>query len=246
LYSITTDSFKGYGLHRIFRFVKQAGFDGIEIVMGKEFDSSNSTYVNELVAENNLPVVAVSASPKSSKKLILNAIKFTKDINCQVLVIHPPELLNFKLVSWMKNEIPKIRKNEKIHICLENTDASTFLGILPKYAMNNVNDLKAFKATCLDTSNLASKKIDLMQIYNKLKDTIKHIHISNSKNSKAHLLPSHGLLPLESFLKALNHNKYDKFISLRLQPKELKVGHDQKMIEILNETREYLVKYWDS
>ena len=215
LFTVTSDSLTRYRLHRIFRFVKESGFEAIEIAITKNYDTQDGSYLNELVKEYNLPIVAISA-----------------------------ELLDFKLTSFIKKEIPEMRKKEEMHICLENSDASTFLGILPRYAMNSLNDLKSFKSMCLDTSNLASKKIDLMRIYNELKGFIKHIHISNTKGSKGHLLPEHGILPLESFLTSLKKDDYKGNISLRVRPKELKEGDTKKVVERLKEAKAYMEKYF--
>jgi sugar phosphate isomerase/epimerase len=242
--SITSDSLSNYGLHRVFRFVKEASFDGIEIIMTKDYDTHDANYLQELSNEYKLPIVAISAPDKTTKKRILSAIDIAKKINCQVIVIKAPELLDFKLSAWIKNEIPLIRKKEKLHICLENNDASTFLGILPKYAMNSLNDLTNFKSVCLNTANLASKKIDLMKVYDQLKSVIKHIHLSNSKGATGYLALNHGVLPLESFLTSLKDNNYSGHISLKIRPSELQTEDINKMMNKLKESREFYQKYF--
>ncbi len=247
MFTITTDSLKGYGLHRMFRLVKQSGFNGIEITINHDYDTQDAEYLLELSKEFDLEIKAISAPNKSSKKSILTSIDIAKTVGCSVLVIQPPELLDFSLVSWIKKEIPKIRKKEKLHICLENSDASTFLGILPKFSMNSMSDLKNFRSICLNTSNLASKKIDLMKIYSKLKGYIKHVHLSNSKDSKSNLSLDNGVLPLESFLLNLKEDNYKGIISLKISPKELQVSKDiSKLLERLKQARSFLERYYTS
>lgn len=246
MFTISSDSFGAYGLHRIFRFVKQADFSGIEIAMTRDYDTQNAEYIKELSQEFDLPVVAISAPVRSSKSSILKSVEMAKYLECKVVAIQPPQLLDFKLSGWIKSQIPSMRKKEKIHICLENTDASTFLAILPKYAMNSINDLISFKSVCLDTANLASKKVDLMRVYSKLKNVVKHVHISNARSGKDHLFPDKGILPLESLLKNLCENKYQGAISLKLRPSALNAGHDDKVLEKLKAAKDYLEKYFKS
>ena len=57
---LSTDSLKGYGLNRIFDFAKEAGYDGIELVLETRiYDTQNVDYINSLVKEYGVPVVAV-------------------------------------------------------------------------------------------------------------------------------------------------------------------------------------------
>lgn len=242
--TLCTDSLTNYGLNRIFRFAKDAGYDGIEIAITKDFDTQNADYIAELVKEYKLPVVAVSAARRTSKKKILEAIKMAKKLNCQVVIIQPPDLLKFSLASWIKNEIPQTRKKEKIHICLENSDAKTFFGFLPQYAMNSITDLKKFKAVSINTANIMAKKLDLLKIYKQLKSEIFHIHLADATSSKLHLMPGKGVVPLESLLTKLKEDKYKYAVSLRIKPAELKAGDDKKVMEKLAEAKEFYERYF--
>lgn len=242
--ALCTDSLSNYGLNRIFRFAKKAGFDGIEIALTKDFDTQNAEYIAELVDEYKLPVVAVSAPRKTTKKKVLAAIEMAKKLNCQIVVVQPPDLLNFSLASWLKKEIPLTRKKEQMHICLENSDAKTFFGILPQYAMNSVADLKSFNAVSIDTANVVSKKLDLMKVYDQLKGVIYHIHLADATTSKSHIFPGKGVVPLESLLTKLKVDDYKYAISLRVHEKSLHPGDDKKVVAKLTDAREFYEKYF--
>jgi sugar phosphate isomerase/epimerase len=49
---VSTSSLSGYGLHRIFSFVKKAGYDGIDLVLTKQnYDTWSADYIKSLIDE---------------------------------------------------------------------------------------------------------------------------------------------------------------------------------------------------
>lgn len=242
--ALCTDSLSRYGLNRVFRFAKEAGFDGVDLAITKDYDSQNGTYIKELSDEYQVPVLSITGSPKTNKKTIEQAIDIAKTVGCEIVVLQPPELFNFRLASWIKKEIPEIRKREKLHICLENTDAKTILGILPQYSLNSMTDLKNFKAVSLDTANIVDKKLDLLKFYDELKEHIYHIHFADATTSKDHILPGRGVVALESLLTKLKEDQYKYAISLRVKASELKAGDDEKVLKRLKKVRSFYEQYF--
>jgi len=242
--ALSSDSLKGYGLNRIFQFAKEAGYDGLDIKMRADnYDSQNGEYIKKLVNEYKLPVLAVQLNdptPKSLKK----AIEVAKDVGCKVIIIQPPKIFSFRQQSWLKGEVPKIRAKQGISIALENAPADMILGFIPKHAMNNIVEMKKFKHACIDTTRIASKSQDLMRVYKTLEKYLVHIHLSNVKGSKKYYLPDDGILPLESFMTKLNQDKFPGTISMKVNPKYLNAGDDEKVMKHLKEMKEYYEKYF--
>ncbi len=245
MFVLSTDSLEGYGLNRIFEFAKNADYDGIDLVISpKDFDTQNPEYIKSLSDKYELPVVTIQTPPNGSPKKINMAVDIAKKLNCQIIVIQPPRLLEFKFISWLKKEIPKIRQKENISIALENAPSESFLGILPGHAMNNISSLREFKHVCIDTSRVAQKKQDSIRIYRALHKFIVHMHLSNVRGSKLYCLPEKGVLPLESLLSKMKQEDYQGAFSLKVRPTELKVGNDEKVIETLKEAKNFYEKYF--
>lgn len=244
--TLSTDSLKGYGLNRIFQFAKEAGYDGIDLQIDQtDYDSQNLEYVKKLKEEYGVPIQAVKAPFNASgEKEIKAAIEMARDLDAKVVVIQPPKLLNFKLVSFLKKEIPKIRAKEKISIALENAPSTTFLGIFPEHAMGNLLELKEFKHACIDTSRVAEKGEDIMRVYKSLKSYLVHIHLSNVNKGRKYTMPNDGILPLESLLAKLKQDKYPGAISIKVKPKFLEAGNDEKVLKRLKECKEFYEKYY--
>ena len=243
--AISTESFRGYGLNRIFQMVKQAGYDGLDLSIDpKNFDTQNTEYVKSLVEETGLPVLAIQTPVNSNTKKVQKAIEMARSLGTKVIVIQPPKIFDFKYIQWLKNEIPKIRQKENISIALENAPSKNFLGIIPEHAMGGLLDLKKFKHACLDTSRVAQKHDDLMRVYTALKRFLVHVHLSNVKGGNQYYLPQKGIIPIESFLTKLKQDGFKGAISLKVNGKYLNTGDDEKVMKELKEMKEYYEKYF--
>lgn len=242
--ALSTDSLNGYGLNRVFKFAKDAGYDGIDLFVNKKnFDSQNADYVKSLVNEYKLPILSIQL-PDVGPKTLKDTIDMAKKLSCKVIIIQPPKLLNFKQTAWLKTQVPKIRAKENISIALENAPAELILGFIPKHAMNNIVELKKFKHASIDTTRIAQKNQDLMRMYKSLEKYLVHIHLSNVKGSKRYYLPDDGILPLESFLTKLSQDKFPGTISMKVNPKFLSAGDDEKVMKNLKEMKAFYNKYF--
>ncbi|PIZ71699.1 hypothetical protein COY07_04430 [Candidatus Peregrinibacteria bacterium CG_4_10_14_0_2_um_filter_43_11] len=243
--SLHTASLHKYGLNRIFEFAKVAGYDGIEIGVEKSnFDTQNADYIKQLSEEYKLPIVALHMPKNGSEESVRHVIQMAEYLDCPVVVITPPKLLDFKFTLWLKKETPTLRKKKNIQVALENASGETILGFLPKHALNNLNDLKKFGMVALDTSSAASKKWDLMRIYGYLRKLTVHIHLSNVCHHKDYSLPNEGILPLESFLKKLKQDNYKGAISILVRPTELEAGDDMKVIKKLKKVKSFVEEFF--
>ncbi len=243
---LCTDSLRGYGLNRVFEIAKKAGYDGLDLCINYgEFDTFNPEYVKRLIDEYKLPVHAISSPNQIAASRIKELVRMTKDVGAKVLVIQPPKILDFKLAAWLKSEIPKLREKEFISIALENAPAGTLLGFIPEHALSNSSDLKNFKHVCLDTARIGEKKQDLIRAYTALKKFLVHVHLSNVHHGKKYAPPSEGIMPLESFLTKLKQDKFPGAISIKILPKYLHAGDDERVIEELEKTKKYYDKYYD-
>lgn len=243
--TLSTESLKGYGLNRIFKFVKEAGFDGIDLFVDpRDFDSQNITYVKQLMEENDLPVVALQTNSNATANDIMQTVEMAKELGTRIIVIQPPKMFNFKYTRWLTNEVPKIRQREDISIALENAPSETFLGIIPEHALNNLNELRKFKHAALDTTRIAQKHDDLIRVFHMLKKFLVHVHVSNVRKGKGYYLPQEGILPLESFLSKLKQEGYHGAISFKINPKYLEVGNEDRLLKHLGECKDFYEKYF--
>ncbi len=244
---LCTQSLRGYGLNRIFELAKAAGYDGIDLEVDYgQYDSYNTEYLKKLIKEYNLPVHAISTPDQVSGKHIKELVDMAKELGSKVVVIQPPKILDFKLANWLKKEVPKLREKEFISIALENAPAGTFLGFIPEHAMANTDELKRFKHISLDTARIGEKHQDLMRAYNAFRKYLVHIHLSNVYHGKKYAPLKEGILPLESFLTKLKQDRYPGAISIKIHPKFLHAGEDERVVSELEDIKKYYDKYYSA
>jgi sugar phosphate isomerase/epimerase len=240
-----SSSLHKYGLNRIFEFIKEAEYDGIEIEVDKnDFDSQNAEYIKKLSEQYNVPISALYVSANGGEKTAEHAIEMAVYLKCPLVVLTPPKLTDFKFRNWLTKEVPILRKKKNIQIALANAGGKTFLGFLPERALNSPNELKKFGMVALDCSMTASIKEDLIRFYEHLKKLIVHIHLSNVRRHKEYSLPNEGVLPIESLLKKLQMNKYEGAISVRVRPSELSAGDDEAVVKKLKKVKSFIKEYF--
>lgn len=244
--ALSTDSLKGYGLNRIFKMVKDAGYDSVDLSIDpRNFDTQNAEYVKSLIDEYNIPVCAIQTPQNCNAKRVQLTVEMAKKIGTKIIVIQAPKVFDFKYIQWLKNEIPKIRQKENISIALENAPSGSFFGIIPEHAMGNILDLKKFKHACLDTSRIAQKREDLIRVYKVLQKYLVHVHLSNLKAGTPYSPPEKGILPIESFLAKLKQDGFSGTITMKINGKFLNVGDDEKVMEALEEQKLFYKTYFE-
>ena len=243
--AITTDSFAGYGLDRTFKLVKRAGLDGIEVVIRRgEFDTQNANYLKELSERHKLPIVALSTRVEMNVEKARRVIALAEQIGVPLVTLTPPGIFDFNYKKWFKGDASSLRRKRKVKIAIVNPPAKMMFGIFPKYAFNNVYELKQFDNIAFDTSNVIGRTEPLLEIYSTLKSKICHVHLSNVKHEQTHTLLAEGSVPLESFLTRLAREKFEGVLVLKFNSKALNAGDDEKVLANLESCKKFVAKYF--
>ncbi|MBU1089486.1 sugar phosphate isomerase/epimerase [Patescibacteria group bacterium] len=243
--AITTDSFAGYGLDHTFKLIKKADLDGVEVVIRHgEFDAQNADYLKELSERHRLPIVALSMQVEMNAKKAQRAVALAEQVGIPLITITPPGIFDFNYKKWLKETAPSLRRRKKVKIALVNPPAKMIFGIFPKYAYNNIYELKQFDDIAFDTSNIVGRTEPLLEIYSILKSKIHYVHLSNVNHEQTHTLLESGSVPLESFLTRLAREKFEGILALKFNSKALGLGNDEKVLENLESCKKFVAKYF--
>lgn len=74
------------------------------------------------------------------------------------------------------------------------------------------NDIKI----TFDTTHCAANNLSILDLYEKLKEYIKNIHLSDYLNGAEHKILGTGQLPLKELVRKLREDKYDEIITIEL------------------------------
>ncbi len=123
--------------------------------------------------------------------------------------------------DFLLNELAAFEAEHGIMVGVENMPARQILGRpVDLYWLNNLETLGQMPHLTLDTTHMGTWGIDLLASYERLKERIVHVHLSNF-NGQEHQMPDDGHLPLGELLTRMAQAGYDHAISLELEPNAL-------------------------
>ena len=140
--------------------------------------------------------------------------------------------------------MPHLAKKYDLLFCRRNTPFKFYMGLFPQRSENSLFALREMGYVCLDVSALWMSKEEIMKSVKFLGNRLKHVYLSNVHNNSPYAPPRKGILPLESFLTKLAQVKFEGDFTIRIKPQKLREGDDEKMLEILIESRKFHEKYF--
>lgn len=248
----STDSLSGYGLDLVFELVKEAGFDGIDLAIWKNFDSRKIDYVKKLSENYQLPVKIIQTSDNLNDKEINRAIDLCYELGADTITINAPKFFNFKTFSFIADNILRRRKEHKaIHFAIINPeDSSVFALPIPKYRFSNMVEIVK-KYLCyiwLDVANLDSDSFET-DFLRKMKDFLPYLAViyfsDKSRVWEWHILPGDWVLKLSTFLKKLKEFGYNRYVSTKIKISKADLADSDKVKLILKKARNYLKENYD-
>ena len=97
--ALSTGSLYNYGLDRVFDLAKEAGFDGIEVLVDGRWDTRQADYLKHLMDRHGLPIVSLH-SPFDLIRVpgweqdpiwrLKRTVELAEALGAQVVVAHPP------------------------------------------------------------------------------------------------------------------------------------------------------------
>lgn len=119
-----------------------------------------------------------------------------------------------------------MRKAAPVQIVFENSTKS-YNPDKPKRLLTHsfaAEKMMQFENVLMDTSHIATAKLDIINFYKKLKGEVRYTHLSDSDSklhedrptsiADRHLTPSKGKLPLRGFLRHLRETNFKSIISI--------------------------------
>lgn len=105
-----------------------------------------------------------------------------------------------------------------ITVAVENMPASRFLGLrLNRYWFNTPERWARFPHVTLDTTHLGTWGLNPLAVYERVKERVAHVHLSNYDGAE-HRAPPDGHLPLAELLRRLARDGYRGAVSVESDP----------------------------
>lgn len=137
--------------------------------------------------------------------------------------------------QWLLNGMHHAGDADSVQIAVENMPARRTLGFRwNPYRFNSPQQLSCFVALVLDTTHLGTWGLDVVEVYERLKSRIVHVHLSDY-DGREHRLPGHGRLRLAELLRRMAADGYKGLIVVETGPQALGAGDDEQVQRRLGE-----------
>lgn len=131
--------------------------------------------------------------------------------------------------EFLLDGLAHFEATEGVMVGVENMPARRILGRKTSlYWLNDLEALARLPHLTLDTTHLGTWGFDLLDVYERLKERIVHVHLSNF-NGQEHRLPEDGHLPLAELLRRLGRDGYEGAVSLEVGPEVLQAEDERQV-----------------
>ncbi|MGI6379530.1 MAG: sugar phosphate isomerase/epimerase family protein [Anaerolineae bacterium] len=235
LLSISTATLYGTSPGRFCAMAAEAGFDGIELVVGPRTPLRRAAHVAEQARRRGLAVLSVHESlaagrlrRRSPAALLAEAVETALRAGAPRVVVHPPGTYAWEhphAVGWLEALLrARDTHGAEVMLCVENAghyvagDRQRVLARLPDQVM--FCRQHSLRMT-LDTCHVGTTGQPLMEAWQLAGDLVGNLHLSDlrvaepmvgsglhRKLAHEHRFPGEGDLPLEEFLAAVRRQGY--------------------------------------
>jgi sugar phosphate isomerase/epimerase len=224
-------------LEETFRLAADAGFDGCDLVVNRDFNDPRYEETIEK-ALSTLPIHALHApfmkvdAWGTHVQALMRCIDLAKRFGISTVNFHPPSWfhMEMKFFKWFRqiSDFQKELACEGIFLTIENMPLSGRRLKLAPYVLNRYEDLIEFGSKknlyfTFDTTHLATFDTDVVSAFLRFFKTgrLKNIHLSDALAPDQHLFFGRGDLPLARLLNTVKVLGYDELVTVELGSGEL-------------------------
>ncbi len=253
--SFSTGTLYHFPLDTTFRLVRQAGFDGVELVLGPEVIVRGAGHVRRLSRKYALPVLSVHPpivpypGQGHPARLLPQLIPLAEQVDCDLIVLHTPKTESVDDPRWQEfvAAVLRERAGTGIRVSLEN--GGIFRDGDKRYVLHDSHRLRAFAdrhdlPLTFDTSHAGTGDRDLIESYEAVCGRVVNVHLSDLAHHplfpdwpplytffRHHQLPGEGILPLAEFVRVLVASDYSGPLTLEVSPVALKAWSPSRVRE---------------
>jgi sugar phosphate isomerase/epimerase len=251
----STGSLSRLPVDEVFSLVRTAGFDGCELVVGKEFNRPER--MEEVVRclsilpiySLHAPYVHIAAWGDEAQALA-RAVRLAGELGARVLTFHPPSWLarEFKYYRWFRKVRDFRQELGSGDISLNLENMPLFKLVIPPYILNNFERLIRFGlernlSFTYDVTHIGTYGHDIVDVFLLYAGTgrLTNIHLSDYSlwREKSHLGIGRGELPIVRLLNTMRRVGYDGMVTVEIAPQELP-RTDEWLLKVMSYTAAYL------
>jgi sugar phosphate isomerase/epimerase len=146
---------------------------------------------------------------------------------------------------FLAEELPDFEESQSVRVGVENMPAKRFLGRTVNISRSNTPDaLATLPHLTLDTTHVGTWGLDLLSVYERLRERIIHVHLSNY-NGAEHQRLEEGHLPLPQLLARLSRDGYGGAVTVELNPISLGAEDETQVLARLRREADVCRRYME-
>jgi len=256
---LSTGSLTPRGIGDAASIARQAGADGLEVMLTRRLLSAGPTVVIDVAKRHDMsirsihpPIRFVNAHQNVHTDMLAAAAFARETPGCRTLVMHAvggPGLHTERGRAFFQTigEVTEILKKSGVRLAIENRGT-----VQPRPRLDFLDRLQNLYRVCeewdlditFDTSHAASFGLNIVASLDVVYPRVANIHLSDRRDeppaiasgvlnslTREHQLPGMGALPLGMFLQRLKTKEYRRAVTLELSPVALATWRSQCALE---------------
>jgi sugar phosphate isomerase/epimerase len=238
-----------------FGYAASLGYDAVEVMVGIDALSQQTSAVKQLAEHHDIPISAVHApcllftqrvwGTEPWGKLERSA-ELAHDLGADVVVVHPPFRWQRDYARGFIDGIASLERTTGIAFAVENMypwRASARRG-MEIYQPGWDPSEESYANTTVDLSHAATAQADSLEMVKRLGDRLRHVHLTDGMGSPKdeHLVPGRGTQPAKELLRHLASTGFAGHVVLEINTRRSGTARqrDADLAESLAFAREHL------
>ncbi len=236
-----------------FGYAATIGYDAVEVMVGIDSLSQQSSAIKQLSEHHAMPICAVHApcllftqrvwGTEPWGKLERSA-EMAHEVGADVVVVHPPFRWQRDYARDFVNGIAALEESTGIAFAVENMypwRASSRKGMekgMEMYVPGWDPSAENYANTTIDLSHAAIAGSDVIEMADRLGDRLRHIHLTDGSGSAKdeHLVPGRGKMGAAAFLEHLGTMAFTGHVVLEINTRRA-AGREEREIDLAESLR---------
>ncbi len=223
-FGLSTSSVYPESTAAAFEIAAATGYDGVEVMVGVDSMSQDSTVLRNLVQHYQIPIVSLHAPCLLVTQRVwgtdpwgklTTADEVAQLLGAETVVVHPPFRWQRDYAKKFESGIAELNLNSPVTFTVENMYPwRAGKGAVPAYAPDWDVRKQNYSSVTLDFSHTAVSRTDPQDMIRDLGSRLGHIHLADGTDSAAdeHLVPGRGTQPLAESFSLLRASGFDGMV----------------------------------
>jgi sugar phosphate isomerase/epimerase len=257
-FGVSTSSFSPLTLEDCFRLARDAGAEGVEVMVTNDPSTYDPRVLDFLARRFDMPILSIHAPVllltqgvlgyDPAEKLVRSA-QLAQMMGASTVVVHPPYRWQWRYARRFEHDVHEVAQDYGVTVAVENMFgwcASNFT--FDAYAPTWNPSLLDVPSLTLDFSHAAMQDVSALTLARQWGDRLAHVHLCDGTSPKEnfhlfdeHLLPGRGTQPVADTLETIARNGFTGHIIAEVSTSS--AGTEKARVDMVRSSLNYARYY---